>query len=123
MTRTRIDLSSLSHFCALEYRQKEISGPPEIQRVLLLIVCDRSGLVKIFVNQKWELIVQPKDQEYICELLDDFRERAELAPGTLLKHAASLSVGPLVTYAAGSGTDLKSYVRLLDFCRAFVSLL
>ena len=123
MTRTRIDLSSLTHFCALEYRQKETFGPPELQRVLLLIVCDQSGLMKIFVNQEWEMIVHPKDQEHICELLDDFRERAELAPRTLLKHAASLLVGPLVTYAAGSGTDLKSHARLLDFCGAFVVLL
>ena len=110
------------HFCALEYRPHESSGPSALERVIILFLRNPSGALRVLSHRNWRKIVQPRDQEYVRDLLEDFRERARTAPDALFKQAASLSVGPLVTYAVGTETDLKANMNLFEICRNMADL-
>lgn len=85
--------------------------------MIVLFLLYEHGALTVFSHKDWQNIVRPEDQEYIRDLLHDFRERARQAPNALLQQVASLSVGPLVTYAAGSKSDLKAGIGLVEVCR------
>ena len=114
--------SPLTRFCALEYRPEESSGPSALERVIIVFLCTESGALRVLSHQDWRTIVQSKDRDYVRDLLDDFKERARSSPEALFQQAASLSVGPVVTYAVGSATDLKSSMELLDVCGKMADL-
>ena len=122
MTTFLKDESSIAYFCALEYCPESIPGPPQIERVILLAVRYENGVVNIFVSKDWETIIGPKHREYFRALLDDFHLQTESARDALLKPIASLAVGPLITHATGTGSDLAANERLLDVCKHFVLL-
>ena len=117
-----IDESPITYFCALEYCPETIPAPPNVERVMFLVVRYESGVLNIFLNTNWETIIEAKHREYIRALLDDFQLRAASARDALLDQIASLSVGPLITHAAGTGSDLMANQRLLDLCKHFVLL-
>ncbi len=109
-----MDESPVTRFCALEYRAEESSGPSVLERVIILFLRTESGTLRVFSHQDWRTIVHFKDHNYVRDLLDDFKERARSSPDALFQQVASLSVGPLVTYAVGSATDLKAMIEVLD---------
>jgi len=112
----------VTHFCALEYRAEELNGPSALEQVIILFLRNNIGALRVFAHRDWRTIVQPRDQEYIQDILGDFTERAESAPDALFKQVSSLSVGPLTTYAVGTGIDLKANLNLLDICEKMVDL-
>jgi hypothetical protein len=122
MTTFLRDEGPIAYYCALEYCPEKFPRPPRVERVVLLVVRYENGLLNIFVSSDWETIIDPKHREYFRALLDDFEARAETARDALLKQIASLSVGPLVTYAAGTGSELAANEPLLDVCKHFVVL-
>src|SRR5947209_14450997 len=102
MTTFLKDEGSIAYYCALEYCPENIPGPPKVERVLFLVVRYENGVLNIFFNNNWETIIQPKHREYIRALLDDFQLRAESARDAFLDQITSLSVGPVITHAAGA---------------------
>lgn len=112
-----VDDSPIARFCALEYRVAEIDAPPALENVIVLFLRYENGALTVFSHQDWQKIVQREDREYVRDLLQDFKERADRTPDALLQQVASLSVGPLVTYAAGSKSDLKASIGLFEICR------
>jgi len=117
-----VDESPVVHFCALEYRAHELSGPSALEHVIILFLRNPSGALRVLAHRDWRKIVQPRDHEYVRALLEDFIERATSAPDALFKQAASLSVGPLVTYAVGTGVDLKASMNLFEICKNMADL-
>jgi len=119
---THADDISVAQFCALEYRAGEIDSPCVPERVLILFLRNENGSLRVLSHQDWRNIVHLQDLEYVRDLLDDFKERAQCAPEALFRQVASLSVGPLVTYAVGSGSDLKAASGMLDIWENMVDL-
>ena len=122
MTIFLMDEGPITYFCALEYCPESIPGPSQIERVVLLVVRYENGVLNIFVSKDWETIIGPKHREYFRALLDDFHLQTESARDALLKAIASVAVGPLITHAAGTGSDLAANERLLDVCKHFFLL-
>ena len=118
----RVDESPVAHFSALEYRAEELSGPSALEQVVILFLRNDGGALRVFAHRDWRTIVQPRDLEYIRDILEDFRERALSAPDALFKQVSSLSVGPLTTYAVGTGIDLKANMNLLDILNNMADL-
>ena len=112
----------VAHFCALQYSAREMIGPTALETIIVLLIRYESGALRVLSRQDWPSIVQPKDLEYIRELLFDFRERASSAPDALFQQVSALSTGPLVTYAVGTRSDLKSFMELLQLFEKMVDL-
>jgi hypothetical protein len=112
----------IAQFCALEYRTGEIDCPSVPERVLILFLRNEGGSLRVFSRRDWRKVVQLQDLEYVGDLLADFKERSKSGPGALFRQVAALSVGPLVTYAMGSGADLKAAGALLDVWENMVEL-
>ena len=108
----------LRQFCALEYREQEEFGPSSPERVIIILSESETGDASVFVHPHWRTIASPKHQELIGELLDDFKQRIHAAREKLFEQTSALSVGPLVTYAAGD--SLESFPRLREVCDGFV---
>ena len=104
----------IAHFCALRYETQEMTGPSAPEKIIVLLIRYENGTLRVLSRQDWPSIIQPKDLEYIRDLLADFKERASSAPDVLFRQVSSLSVGPLVTHAVGSRFDLKNSMDLVD---------
>jgi predicted NAD/FAD-binding protein len=109
--------SSLLKFCALEYREQEVS---RVAPVILFVFEDEKGSLHFLVHPDWRSVVQPEDSKYIESLLNDFLERAKEQPAPLFKQLSSLGVGPLVTQQAGE--RISDYPQLLELCSQFTQL-
>lgn len=108
-------------FCALEYRPQgaEIIEPP-VASVILLVLRDGEGNLKLMVHPELRRIVLRADTALLETLIQDFIERAKLHPEQLFKHLSSLGVGPLVTKEVGS--SLSDHPHLMELRTQFVEL-
>ncbi len=112
----------MARFCALQYRTQEKTGLSALERIIVLLIRFEIGGLRIFSRQDWPSLVQHKDLEYIRDLLADFKERARSSPEALFEQVSSLSVGPLVTYAVGSRSDLNTSAGLLRACKGMADI-
>ena len=88
----------------------------------MLFLAGPGGALRLLVRRDWRNIVRIDDLEYISDLMGDFQERAQNAPDALFRQVASLSVGPLLTYAVGSDSELRTQESLVDVRENMVEL-
>ena len=119
----REDMSTLRsenprfQFCALAYRAQEAEGVPSLENVLIILVRNYEGDSRVLTRTHWVDVVDQDDKEYIDEMLSDFEARMRREADHLLKQVSSLSVGPLITYAAGP--RLVDHADLFALCGVF----
>ena len=70
------------------------------------------------MHPAWRRIVRRDHQEYVREVISDFRLRSRIDSESLIKQAAELSVGPLVTYARGA--DLYGNPDIVSLSEWFI---
>jgi hypothetical protein len=114
------DESRPLQFFALEYRSEELGTAWSHENVIILLVRSRNGNLDLLVHPAWHDIVAPAHQEYVQDVLSDFERRTTTDPEGLFKQVATLSVGPLVTYAEGA--DISDNPKLRKMLDSFVSL-
>lgn len=98
----------------LEYRarddEEKSANPEEV-----IAIVHRTGLSElcIRVHSDWRSIARREDQPVLKALFDDFKERARLDSGNLLRQLSTLGVGPLVTCEAGQNLFERPDLLLL----------
>jgi hypothetical protein len=116
MTLHRIE-NQRSQFCALVYNCPQDPDALSLENVIVILVERGSEQIEILVRPNWRTIVEADDREYVQELLSDLKDRSLLDSENLLKHASLLSIGPLLTYAAGP--QLVTHEGLMLLSRDF----
>lgn len=108
-------------FCALAYSSDDLApARPEDSNVLILLLGEEDGSVRLFFNPDWTQIVSEDDQPYIQQLREDFLLRVKVDPDALLRQASSLSVGPLITHSTGN--DISDNPGLFDTVQSFTEM-
>jgi hypothetical protein len=105
-------------FCAIEYRPQELEKAPSLENVIILLSFSPQRTLDVRVHPAWRRIVGRDHQEYVREVISDFRLRSRIDSESLIKQAAELSVGPLVTYARGA--DLYGNPDIVSLSEWFI---
>ena len=113
---------SVTRFCALGYRTAEAASPSAPEKIIIVFLGSAGGALRVLSHRDWRDMVREEDVEYVGNLMEDFRERARLTPDALFRQVASLQVGPVVTCAVGSDSDLQTQLGLLDLCENMVEV-
>ena len=88
--------------------------------VILLVLRDENGALRLMVSPDLRTIVQGDDWTYLDPLLLDLLDRAKAQPGDLFKQLSSVGVGPLVTQEVGR--ELTDHPKLRDLPDLFIDL-
>jgi hypothetical protein len=88
--------------------------------VILLVLKDEKGALRLMVSPDLRTIVQGDDWAYLDPLLLDLQDRARIQPAALFKQLSSIGVGPLVTQEVGK--ELTDHPKLRDLPDRFIDL-
>lgn len=102
-------------YCVLEYRPEPWTSPPESAAPIFMLLLDGGKGLGLFLNPDWRSFVQAEDLEYVELFLSDVQQRTQQSPRQLFEQLSSLSLGPLVTLAAGTNlSEEPGFQELLE---------
>jgi len=112
---SEVDQGPPQQFCALEYRASADDRPSSApESIIILLAMFGNGELEVLLRRKWRQVVNAEDWEYVRELVDDFRARAEFGPEALFEQAQSLGIGPIVTSQVTAEAIQDLYARFED---------
>jgi predicted component of type VI protein secretion system len=88
--------------------------------VILLVLRDRQGGLRIQIHPDLRAVVQTEDLDYIEASLRRCLQRAKMHPMELFKQLCDLAIGSLVTHEVGR--DLAEFPSLAGHTSGFVEL-
>lgn len=107
---------SRTGYCVLEFKpQGEFQLSKDESRIIVIISAPAEGRAIVRVHPQWRSIVPVSEHNYLQELFNEFRHRAQIAPADLMNQLLTVNVGPIAMREAGQNLEDKpSLFRLFD---------